>query len=128
MILCQRASCQRCSRSVPADTTMTALGMKSNGMRMCFRGLSTTRKSGREPLIRSRLIDCRPVLLIFVMRRTTFGMFYCRHISVQIFILTFIFRPEALESVFIMYRITGDKTLLDTAWRMFQNIDKATRS
>lgn len=42
--------------------------------------------------------------------------------------LTFISRPEALESVFIMYRITGDKTLLDTAWRMFQNIDKATRS
>lgn len=48
--------------------------------------------------------------------------------SVQISTLTFTFRPEALESVFIMYRITGDKTLLDTAWRMFQNIDKATRS
>lgn len=37
-------------------------------------------------------------------------------------------RPEALESVFIMYRITGDKKLLDTAWRMFQHIDKATRT
>lgn len=37
-------------------------------------------------------------------------------------------RPEALESVFIMYRITGDKSLQDTAWRMFQNIDKATRT
>lgn len=27
-----------------------------------------------------------------------------------------------------MYRITGDKTLQDAAWRMFQNIDKATRT
>ncbi|KAJ5669387.1 hypothetical protein N7462_010457 [Penicillium macrosclerotiorum] len=37
-------------------------------------------------------------------------------------------RPEALESIFIMYRITGDKSLQDTAWRMFQNIDKVTRT
>ncbi|KAJ5183972.1 Glycoside hydrolase family 47 [Penicillium capsulatum] len=37
-------------------------------------------------------------------------------------------RPEALESVFIMYRITGDRSLQDTAWRMFQSIDKATRT
>lgn len=27
-----------------------------------------------------------------------------------------------------MYRITGDKSLQDAAWRMFQNIDKATRT
>ncbi|KAJ5899757.1 hypothetical protein N7495_004501 [Penicillium taxi] len=37
-------------------------------------------------------------------------------------------RPEAVESVFIMYRITGDRSLQDTAWRMFQSIDKATRT
>ncbi|KAJ5584230.1 uncharacterized protein N7459_004030 [Penicillium hispanicum] len=37
-------------------------------------------------------------------------------------------RPEAVESVFIMYRITGDKSLQDAAWRMFQNIDKVTRT
>ncbi|KAJ5105257.1 hypothetical protein NUU61_002604 [Penicillium alfredii] len=37
-------------------------------------------------------------------------------------------RPEALESLFIMYRITGDKSLQDAAWRMFQNIEKATRT
>ncbi|KAG0157862.1 hypothetical protein PDIDSM_5373 [Penicillium digitatum] len=36
--------------------------------------------------------------------------------------------PEALESLFVMYRITGDKTLQDSAWRMFKNIDKATRT
>ncbi|KAJ6127324.1 hypothetical protein N7523_002936 [Penicillium sp. IBT 18751x] len=41
---------------------------------------------------------------------------------------TYKLRPEALESVFIMYRITGDKSLQDAAWRMFQNIDKATRT
>lgn len=27
-----------------------------------------------------------------------------------------------------MYRITGDKSLQDAAWRMFQNIDKAART
>ena len=27
-----------------------------------------------------------------------------------------------------MYRITGDKSLQDSAWRMFKNIDKATRT
>ncbi|RJE25491.1 hydrolase family 47 protein [Aspergillus sclerotialis] len=37
-------------------------------------------------------------------------------------------RPEAIESVFIMYRITGDKTLQDAAWRMFKNIEKITRT
>lgn len=37
-------------------------------------------------------------------------------------------RPEAIESVFIMYRITGDKKLQDAAWRMFQNIEKITRT
>lgn len=40
----------------------------------------------------------------------------------------FTYRPEALESIFIMYRITGDKSLQDAAWRMFKNIDKATRT
>ncbi|KAI9037907.1 glycoside hydrolase family 47 protein [Aspergillus affinis] len=37
-------------------------------------------------------------------------------------------RPEAIESVFIMYRITGDKSLQDAAWRMFKSIDKMTRA
>lgn len=37
-------------------------------------------------------------------------------------------RPEAIESVFIMYRITGDKELQDAAWRMFQSIQKMTRT
>ncbi|KAI9367354.1 glycoside hydrolase [Aspergillus egyptiacus] len=37
-------------------------------------------------------------------------------------------RPEAIESVFIMYRITGDKALQDAAWRMFRSVEKATRT
>ena len=37
-------------------------------------------------------------------------------------------RPEAIESVFVMYRITGDRELQDAAWRMFQNIVKYTMS
>ncbi|OKL59206.1 hypothetical protein UA08_05920 [Talaromyces atroroseus] len=40
----------------------------------------------------------------------------------------YILRPEAIESVFIMYRITGDKALQDAAWRMFTSIEKMTRT
>jgi mannosyl-oligosaccharide alpha-1,2-mannosidase len=35
-------------------------------------------------------------------------------------------RPEAIESVFIMYRITGDPKYRDIAWDMFQAIEKQT--
>lgn len=37
-------------------------------------------------------------------------------------------RPEAIESVFILYRITGRLDLLESAWDMFQAIDKHTRT
>ncbi|MCJ1223503.1 hypothetical protein MMC12_000145 [Toensbergia leucococca] len=40
----------------------------------------------------------------------------------------YILRPEAIESVFILYRLTGDPTLQDAAWRMFNAIEKATRT
>ncbi|KAJ5770821.1 uncharacterized protein N7511_002872 [Penicillium nucicola] len=36
-------------------------------------------------------------------------------------------RPEAIESMFIMYRITGERSLQDAAWRMFQNIEQHTK-
>jgi mannosyl-oligosaccharide alpha-1,2-mannosidase len=35
-------------------------------------------------------------------------------------------RPEAIESVFILYRITGDRSLQDRAWGMFNSIIEAT--
>ncbi|KAF6804746.1 glycoside hydrolase family 47 protein [Colletotrichum sojae] len=38
----------------------------------------------------------------------------------------YILRPEAIESVFIMYRATADVGLLETAWNMFTSIDNAT--
>lgn len=37
-------------------------------------------------------------------------------------------RPEAIESVFLLYRITGDKSLQEAGWRMFQSIEKVTRT
>lgn len=40
----------------------------------------------------------------------------------------YILRPEAIESVFVLYRITGDQTLQDKAWEMFQAINVATRT
>lgn len=40
----------------------------------------------------------------------------------------YILRPEAIESVFIMYRITGDRTYQDRAWKMFESIIKHTKT
>ncbi|KAI1171736.1 family 47 glycosyl hydrolase [Nemania sp. FL0916] len=40
----------------------------------------------------------------------------------------YILRPEAIESVFYMYRITGKSEYQDMAWRMFQSITKATET
>jgi mannosyl-oligosaccharide alpha-1,2-mannosidase len=35
-------------------------------------------------------------------------------------------RPEAIESVFLLYRMTGREELREAAWEMFQSIEKAT--
>ncbi|GAP84759.1 putative glycoside hydrolase family 47 protein [Rosellinia necatrix] len=40
----------------------------------------------------------------------------------------YILRPEAIESVFYMYRITGKEEYQEIAWRMFQSIKKATET
>ena len=40
----------------------------------------------------------------------------------------YLLRPEAIESVFILYRITGDTNLQDQAWKMFQAIESNTRT
>lgn len=40
----------------------------------------------------------------------------------------YLLRPEAIESVFVLYRLTGDVDLLDSAWRMFSNIERNTRT
>lgn len=38
------------------------------------------------------------------------------------------FSPEAIESVFILYRITGDTALQDKGWEMFTAIDKISKT
>lgn len=40
----------------------------------------------------------------------------------------YILRPEAIESVFLLYRVTGNEELRDVAWRMFESIMKATET
>jgi mannosyl-oligosaccharide alpha-1,2-mannosidase len=40
----------------------------------------------------------------------------------------YILRPEAIESVFIMYRITGDDSWRDKGWKMFLAIEENTRT
>ncbi|KAI1124802.1 glycoside hydrolase [Nemania abortiva] len=37
-------------------------------------------------------------------------------------------RPEAIESVFYMYRLTGDPKWMDKAWEMFTAVEKHTRT
>jgi mannosyl-oligosaccharide alpha-1,2-mannosidase len=40
----------------------------------------------------------------------------------------YILRPEAIESVFLMWRITGDRKWQDAAWRMFERVEKVSRT
>lgn len=40
----------------------------------------------------------------------------------------YILRPEAIESVFIMYRITGNRAYMDLGWDMFLSITNGTRT
>lgn len=40
----------------------------------------------------------------------------------------YILRPEAIESVFIMYRITGDPEWMEKAWIMFDHIEEVTKT
>ncbi|KAM0427271.1 hypothetical protein ACHAPT_007704 [Fusarium lateritium] len=41
---------------------------------------------------------------------------------------SYILRPEAIESVWYMYRITGDTAWMDKGWKMFQATVTATRT
>lgn len=40
----------------------------------------------------------------------------------------YLLRPEAAESLFVLYRVTGKADLLDVAWGMFEAVEKATRT
>lgn len=40
----------------------------------------------------------------------------------------YILRPEAIESIFYLYRITAQEELRDIAWKMFQSVVKATET
>lgn len=40
----------------------------------------------------------------------------------------YLLRPEAIESVFILYRITGDQSLQENAWNMFRSIYTHSRT
>jgi len=37
-------------------------------------------------------------------------------------------RPEAIESVYIMYRVTGDTSWQDKGWEMFQSTVKIAKT
>lgn len=40
----------------------------------------------------------------------------------------YLLRPEDIEAVFYMYRLTGDPKWMDKAWGMFEQIEKHTRT
>ncbi|KAF9570303.1 hypothetical protein EC968_002022 [Mortierella alpina] len=50
--------------------------------------------------------------------------FYSRSISNKAYIL----RPETLESLWILYRLTGEKKYQDQAWEIFQALEKSCRT
>lgn len=45
---------------------------------------------------------------------------------VDIYAPYYILRPEAVESIFVLYRVTGDASLADRAWEMFTAVEGAT--
>ncbi|KAJ4295924.1 hypothetical protein N0V88_004626 [Collariella sp. IMI 366227] len=40
----------------------------------------------------------------------------------------YLLRPEAIESLFVLYRVTGKTDLLDAAWEMFESVRAATET
>ncbi|KAK3293755.1 glycoside hydrolase [Chaetomium fimeti] len=40
----------------------------------------------------------------------------------------YILRPEAIESIFLLYRMTGKEDFRDLAWRMFESVMRATET
>ncbi|KAK9449549.1 glycosyl hydrolase family 47-domain-containing protein [Limtongia smithiae] len=40
----------------------------------------------------------------------------------------YLLRPEALESIFVLFRVTGDRTWQQKGWEMFEAIEKYTRT
>ena len=40
----------------------------------------------------------------------------------------YILRPEAIESVFVLYRVTARQDLAESAWEMFEAIEKVTKT
>ncbi|KAK3821459.1 MAG: mannosyl-oligosaccharide 1,2-alpha-mannosidase IB [Benniella sp.] len=57
----------------------------------------------------------------FVAQKDTF---FSRTISRSEYIL----RPETLESLWVLYRLTGDKKYQDQAWEIFQSLEKSCRT
>ncbi|ATY59985.1 class I alpha-mannosidase [Cordyceps militaris] len=40
----------------------------------------------------------------------------------------YLLRPEAIESLFLLYRMTGDTEYQESAWKMFESIEKHSRT
>jgi mannosyl-oligosaccharide alpha-1,2-mannosidase len=41
---------------------------------------------------------------------------------------TYLLRPEVVESLFILYRVTGDKQYVEIAWTIFQSIERVCKT
>ncbi|KAF2862376.1 glycoside hydrolase family 47 protein [Piedraia hortae CBS 480.64] len=40
----------------------------------------------------------------------------------------YLLRPEAIESLFVLYRVTGDRDLQEKAWNMFRSINRVAKT
>ena len=52
----------------------------------------------------------------------------CEQIDISIKNAGYYLRPEAVESLFILYRVTGEMEWQDKAWQTFMAIERAART
>lgn len=51
----------------------------------------------------------------------------CFHVGLRPGDAIYRLRPETVESLFVLYRVTGDKKYRDWGWELYKNIERECR-
>lgn len=105
--------------AVPCADQKIVLGISRNGMPP-----STWHMKGMKVLTRKSPIIVSYRELRKSMIPDTFCGQFCAKSCMSLYDKLTSSRPEAIESIFILYRITGESSLRDRAWNMFNTIIK----
>jgi hypothetical protein len=118
---CQLGSCRILSTLYPAKIPKLVTGTPTSGTP----GLSTLipLSARRMSKRKSRSSGFRPGLRISRTGVFVYGM-YSFQFETGIFLTCN--SSKAIESIFVLYRITGDESLRDDAWEIFQTIEHHT--